>query len=151
MNRYHQSPLLFIITWFSPLTKQIPSVSIVIHYHMVQPSHWTDTISILHNQSHDSALPLNRYHRPWGLNHVINYEGDRWYPFSGHYSSSNGSALSLTRYHQSHVSFIINNMVQYSHLTDTISILHQIRSVSFIINHIVQTYHWPDTISLLHY
>ena len=34
-----QSPLLFIIGWFSPLTKQIPSVSFVIYNHMVQPSH----------------------------------------------------------------------------------------------------------------
>ena len=37
-TRHHQSPSLSI-TWFSPLTEQIPSFSLIIHHHRVQPSH----------------------------------------------------------------------------------------------------------------
>ena len=85
-----QSPSLFIITWYSRLTDQIPSVSSIIHHHIVQPSHKTDTISLLH------------------------------------YSSSDGSAVSLTRYHQSPSLIIIR---WFSPLTE------QIPSVSFIIHH----------------
>ena len=102
LNRYHQSPSLFVITWFSPLTDQIPSVFFIIN-HMFQPSHWTDIISLLHySSSHGSALSLTRHHQSLSLFIITGFSPPTWpVTISLLHYQSHGSALSLNKYHQS--------------------------------------------------
>ena len=105
-TRYHQPQYLTFIRWFIPLTDQIRPASVIITHHMALPSHWTDTISLIHyHSSAGSFLLLNRYHQSHSLLFI------RW-------------LIPLTDQIPSASVIIIHQMIQSSYRPDNISLSH---------------------------